>query len=52
MTSISTQPAEPWTIDTGRWPDVAGAAGSAARAAVARTLFTAAVARLPRPCRT
>ena len=47
MTSISTQPADPWTIDVGRWPDVARAAGSAARAAVARAVFTAAVARLP-----
>ena len=47
MTSISTQPAEPWTIDADRWPDVASAAGSAARAAVARAVFTAAVARLP-----
>ena len=47
MTIISTQPAEPWTIDADRWPDVAAVAGPAARAAVARALFTAAVARLP-----
>jgi protein-S-isoprenylcysteine O-methyltransferase Ste14 len=47
LTSISTQPAEPWTIDADRWPDVAAAAGPAARAAVARALFTTAVARLP-----
>ena len=47
MTSISTQPAEPWTIDADRWPDVAAVAGPAARAAVARALFTTAVARLP-----
>ncbi len=47
MTSISARHAEPWTIDQDRWPDVAGAAGSAPRAAVARALFTAAVARLP-----
>ena len=40
MTSISTQPAEPWTIDADRWPDVAAVAGPAARAAVARALFT------------
>ena len=47
MTSISTQPAEPWTIDADRWPDVAAVTGPAARAAVARALFTTAVARLP-----
>jgi cyclopropane-fatty-acyl-phospholipid synthase len=47
LTSISTQPAEPWTIDADRWPDVAAVAGPAARAAVARALFTTAVARLP-----
>jgi cyclopropane-fatty-acyl-phospholipid synthase len=47
LTSISTQPAEPWTIDADRWPDVAAAAGPAARAAVASALFTTAVARLP-----
>ena len=46
-TSTSTQPAAPWSIDPGRWPDVAVAAGSPARAAVARALFTAAAARLP-----
>jgi cyclopropane-fatty-acyl-phospholipid synthase len=33
--------------DAGRWPDVAVAAGSPARAAVARALFTRAVATLP-----
>ena len=45
MTSTSTQHAAPWA--KGRWPDVAVAAGSPVRAAVARALFTAAVARLP-----
>jgi cyclopropane-fatty-acyl-phospholipid synthase len=34
-------------IDPGRWPDVAVAAGSPVRAAVARVLFTSACARLP-----
>ena len=45
MTSTSTYP--PWTVDPDRWPDVAVAAGSPARAAVARVLFGAAVVRLP-----
>jgi Mycolic acid cyclopropane synthetase len=43
VTSISTRPAA--YLD--RWPDVALTAGSPARAAVARALFTAAAARLP-----
>jgi cyclopropane-fatty-acyl-phospholipid synthase len=43
VTSISTRPA----AHLDRWPDVAVAAGSPARAAVARALFTTAVARLP-----
>ena len=47
MTQISTQTAAPRTVDAGLWPDVARAAGSPVRAAVARALFTAAVARLP-----
>ena len=47
MTSTSTQPVAPWTIDADRWPDVAVAAGSPVRAAVARALFTTAVAQLP-----
>ena len=47
MTTTSTQYAAPWTIDADRWPDVAVAAGSPARAAVARALFNTAVARLP-----
>ena len=45
MTSTSTQPAVP--LDADRWPDVAVAAGSPVRAAVARALFTTAVAQLP-----
>ena len=47
MTSASTQHAAPWTIDADRWPDVAAAAGSPVRAAVARSLFNTAVGRLP-----
>ena len=47
MTSTSTQHAAPWTIDADRWPDVAVAAGSPVRTAVARALFSTAVARLP-----
>ena len=47
MTSTSTQHAAAWTIDADRWPDVATAAGSPVRAAVARALFNTAVARLP-----
>ena len=35
------------TIDPDRWPDVAVAAGSPVRAAVARAVFTSAVTRLP-----
>jgi cyclopropane-fatty-acyl-phospholipid synthase len=37
----------PGPADAARWPDVAVAGGSWPRAAVARALFTAAVARLP-----
>jgi cyclopropane-fatty-acyl-phospholipid synthase len=47
VTSISTPRAAPRAIDPDRWPDVALAAGSPGRAAVARALFVAAVARLP-----
>ena len=47
MTSTSTQHAAAWTIDADRWPDVATAAGSPVRAAVARALFNTAVTRLP-----
>jgi cyclopropane-fatty-acyl-phospholipid synthase len=46
VTAISTQQA-PHSIDADRWPDVAVAAGSPVRAAVARALFTRAVGRLP-----
>jgi cyclopropane-fatty-acyl-phospholipid synthase len=46
VTRISTQPT-PRGIDAARWPDVAVAAGSPARAAVAHALFTRAAARLP-----
>jgi cyclopropane-fatty-acyl-phospholipid synthase len=35
------------TVDADRWPDVAVAAGSPVRTAVARNVFTSAVARLP-----
>ena len=45
MTSTRTQHAVP--LDADRWPDVATAAGSPVRAAVARALFNTAVARLP-----
>ena len=45
MTSTSTQHAVP--LDADRWPDVATGTGSPVRAAVARALFNAAVARLP-----
>jgi cyclopropane-fatty-acyl-phospholipid synthase len=45
VTSTITRPL--WTVDPARWPDVAVAAGSPARAAVARALFGFAVVRLP-----
>jgi len=45
-TSIRATPPEA-AIDAERWPDVAVAAGSPVRAAVARALFTNAVTRLP-----
>jgi len=45
-TSIRVPPPEA-AIDAERWPDVAVAAGSPVRAAVARALFARAVARLP-----
>ncbi len=41
------RPAAPGGVDGDRWPDVAVAAGSPLRAAVARALFTRAVIRLP-----
>ena len=47
MTSTRTSTHRPWTADPDRWPDVAVAAGSPARAAVARAVFGTAVARLP-----
>jgi cyclopropane-fatty-acyl-phospholipid synthase len=47
VTTVSTQHATPRTIDAARWPDVAAAAGSSVRAAIARALFTAGVAKLP-----
>ena len=49
MTSTRTrnQSTAPWTADPERWPDVAAAAGSPARAAVARAVFGTAVAQLP-----
>jgi cyclopropane-fatty-acyl-phospholipid synthase len=47
VTTISTQHAAPCAIDAGRWPDVATAAGPSVRAAIARALFTAGVAKLP-----
>ncbi len=43
----STQQSTVWTVDPGRWPDVAAARGSAARGEIARVLFGAAVSRLP-----
>jgi cyclopropane-fatty-acyl-phospholipid synthase len=45
--TTSTQQAPRCAVDAGRWPDVAVPEGSAARAAVARALFTRAVAALP-----
>ena len=45
--TTSTRQAPRCAVDPERWPDVAVAEGSAARAAVARVLFTRAVAALP-----
>jgi len=45
--TISTQQAPRCGVDAERWPDVAVADGSPLRAAVARVLFTRAVAALP-----
>jgi cyclopropane-fatty-acyl-phospholipid synthase len=45
--TTSTQPAPRCAVDATRWPDVAVADGSRVRAAVARALFTKAVAGLP-----
>jgi cyclopropane-fatty-acyl-phospholipid synthase len=44
---ISTQQGTGWSIDPGRWPDVAATPGSPGRAAIARVLFLAAARRLP-----
>jgi cyclopropane-fatty-acyl-phospholipid synthase len=46
-TSISTQRTASSAIDADRWPDIARAAGSPARAVVASALFSNAAARLP-----
>jgi cyclopropane-fatty-acyl-phospholipid synthase len=45
-TSIRVRPAGA-AVDPDRWPDIAVAAGSPVRAAVARAVFTSAVAQLP-----
>jgi cyclopropane-fatty-acyl-phospholipid synthase len=42
-----TVPSLTGSIDADQWPDIAVAAGSPVRAAVARAIFTSAVARLP-----
>jgi cyclopropane-fatty-acyl-phospholipid synthase len=47
VTSISAKRIPPPAVNAERWPDVAVAAGSPVRAAVARALFTSAAARLP-----
>jgi cyclopropane-fatty-acyl-phospholipid synthase len=47
VTSTRTQHGSHRTIDAERWPDVATAPGASARAAIARGLFTAGVAKLP-----
>jgi len=47
VTSTAQYLADPWTVDTGRWPDVATVPGSAARAAIAHALFTRIATRLP-----
>jgi cyclopropane-fatty-acyl-phospholipid synthase len=46
-TRTRNQSTAPWTADPERWPDVAAATGSPARAAVARAVFGTAVAQLP-----
>ncbi len=43
----STQQATQWDVDPARWPDLAAVPRPGPRAAVARALFAAAVARLP-----
>jgi cyclopropane-fatty-acyl-phospholipid synthase len=47
VTSISTRHTASSIIDADRWPDVAMPAGPTVRAAIARALFTAGVAKLP-----
>jgi cyclopropane-fatty-acyl-phospholipid synthase len=48
VTTTSIRPTQAGaTVDANRWPDVAVAAGSPVRAAVARAVFTNAVTRLP-----
>ena len=47
MTRTITYAAVPDVIDEARWPGIGSVAGSPLRAAVARALFTSAVARLP-----
>src|SRR5215472_6237114 len=47
MRRVSTDQVAVGMIDPVRWPDVAVAVGPSGRAAIARVLFTRAVARLP-----
>jgi cyclopropane-fatty-acyl-phospholipid synthase len=47
MTSTISRHTEPTVVDESRWPGINHPGGSAARAAIAQTLFRAAVARLP-----
>ncbi len=47
MTSTISRHTGPSVVDESRWPGINHPGGSAARAAIAQTLFRAAVARLP-----
>jgi cyclopropane-fatty-acyl-phospholipid synthase len=47
MTSTISRHTEPTVVDERRWPGINHPGGSAARAAIAQTLFRAAVTRLP-----
>ena len=47
MTSTISRHTEPSVVDESRWPGINHPGGSAARAAIAQTLFRAAVTRLP-----
>ncbi len=47
MTSTISRHTEPAVVDESRWPGINHPGGSAARAAIAQTLFCAAVAQLP-----